>query len=141
MRRSRVQPTSGYYNSVYSYLSSGHSTVVSAPSASFSCSRCRSSSSFLSFLSSLFGKRSWNVLACILVHMCSGIRGARAKGYPLGCLRKLQVSAFREVLQIIMFASFTTLIRCCCAHPGARRRRSCCYCCWPKGSTLKFDGM
>lgn len=97
------QPTSGYYNSVYSYLSSGHSTVVSAPSASFSCSR--SSSSFLSFLPSLFGKLTWNVLACILVHMCSGIRAARGtplavwenykfplseKSYKLLCLHRLQ---------------------------------------------------
>lgn len=76
-------------------------------------------SSFL--FSFFFGKLSWNVLACILVHMCSP---RIPFSPPLGCFEKITSFRFQKSqLQIIMFASFTTLIRCCCAlcHDGATR--------------------
>lgn len=79
---------------------------------------------FISFIL-FFGKRSWNVLACILVHMCSPRTPAPFtlpwlfwENYKFPLSEKSQ-------LQIIMFASFTTLIRCCvcCALAGPPGKR------------------
>lgn len=92
-----------------------------------------SSSHFL-FFSLLFWQPldwNWNVLGCILVHMCSThththihtIDAPRQgkSGVSVGCLRKLQVSAFRSLTNYyvcIVYNTYYMLLPAEAAAPG-----------------------